>query len=125
MIRLLRTAMSTADVSVAGQNSGTTSAPPVHRAVDRVEVRQHCHPSPHVIEKKLVIYRRPGPAQCKPQEPAPTAAPEIHPTHQPVTIQWPWQVLPYPQPTPPLGHFKLLGPTPDILNKGALIDIFV
>jgi hypothetical protein len=133
LIRDLRTAMKKANAAVAEQNQSLPVVVTARRQPDRIEPHQNYRPSAR-IEKDRAVYHRPRHvhvprlAQLPPPLP-PTASccccPDTHPVHQPLTIQPPWEVLPWPKHLETREHFKPVAPPPDILVKGLLIDIFV
>jgi len=128
LIQLLRSAMRTADMTVAGQNHAVgVPHPPQAQPVIRDHYRdseEHriCHSRPPCVQRE-VVYRR---ERVAPMIPARRDCPSAsHPVHQPITMQAPWQILPWPKHLSAACHFKPAAAQPDIFDKGMFIDVFV
>jgi hypothetical protein len=136
LIKMLRQAMSTADKSVGGQaaqsaqSGGAALYPtaafstPILHGLEIEAPHISALPATHITQQTNVY--RPAPASASGAAPSPASCDcQPHPTHQPICLQAPWQIWPWPQPSIALDHFKRAIPVPDTLSKGMLIDIFV
>ena len=133
MIQLLRSAMRTADMTVAGQNhaAGVPHPPQGHAVIGdhyrESEEHRISHPR-RPIARGEVVYRRErvAPATSQSRRAVVNSCPTgSQPVHQPITLQQPWQVLPWPKHASAACHFKPAAAQPDIFDKGMFIDMFV
>lgn len=136
LVRLLRDAIRTADLSSGGAccPPGAGSLPPAAIVEPRrriepepvYEPRRHIHPTPRYEPRRVV--RLPGsdaasPAcACCPDATAPTP-----PASSKSPIEPPWKVLPWEElpPCPPAKIVKVAVAPPDSVRKGKLIDLFI
>ncbi len=134
LVRLLRSAIRTADLTVASERSinrvnnayvthrcccnwtdcPTTQPAPLIPAVDRYE------PS------NTIVVTEPERPQLLPAMPLPVEAVVVRerdPLESP--LQPPWKVLPWENPPRPVQNIKVVHYQPDIVCKGSVLDCFI
>jgi hypothetical protein len=130
LVRMLRAAMRTADLSGRGGAGacGCGAGPE-----DRFEPRRVIYPTPR-FEPRPVVHPtprfEPRPVHRKADCDLDAAcsapvAPEQPPRIAKSPIQPPWKVLPWENPLPPAQVIKVVIRRPDNVNKGSIIDCFI
>ena len=131
LVRLLRGAICTADLSSRPGGAGGAFGPaavieprPRHHPDPLIEPRPRIHPTPR-FEPRPVIHPTPrleallnDAARSAPPSPCPPC-PHTSP------LQPPWKVLPWDQPPARPALIKVNVLRPDIHHKGSLLDLFM
>ena len=123
VVKLIRDAIRTADLSTAARLGAERAIEPA----DRFEPRPVIHPTPRYLPRPVV---HPTPLiEPRPVlHPAPRVEPEPPiegtPTHKPFAVQPPWKTLPFPADECVPAKVKVFVKPPDTHHKGLLIDFF-
>ena len=132
VVRLVRDAIRTADLSAGGVPGplGTVvfrNAAARARVIPepRFEPRVVYHPQPRFEPRQTIhpqatyapapLIEQPPTVLCEPEQPVRNRCP----------IQPPWRVLPWEIPAQPAPKVKVVVVRPDIVSKGSLIDFFI
>lgn len=128
LVRTLRQAIRTADLSQAAYNQQRTGPAAIYEPRQHIhpeplyEPRPHIYPSPR-YEARPIIHVHPRVEQqaldCPLKTPAPAASKPENPT------QPPWKVLPWENPLQPCQPIKVHPHHTDLTHKGMMLDLFV